>query len=459
MTGLIGSMGIPATTGKYMAEYLAGPETYIVRAIFARMMRIQIVIALLIALVAAGLSLVLAESGFHLVFAVLAVGILPQMVTFIPSQANVARENANANTRAALAGLAVYVAAVTLSLLFGWDLLGIACSVVLSRFVELALKTSSVLGWIRRLPPGNLPSLVKQRMFSFSVQGLLLLLVNVVVWDRSDIVFLRMLQGDTRQIAFFSVAFSLVEKLLLAPQSLGYAIGSSQLAEYGRDPKRLLRMTAAAARYVAICGFPLLIGAAALSKTIVGSIYGAPYLPMYRIFAISALFALPRTLLLPVDTLLRATENQRFLVVWNLVCGALNVAMDLLLIPSHGAVGAALANGCSQAIAALGSCVFVLRKFALELAFSFFAKLLLACMAMAAAVLAVAAAISTPWVTLLAGVLSGAAIFILMVRFLGLLARPDRDRLLHLGRHLPFGLRNAFSGIVMFLAPSQAAGS
>ena len=458
MTGLIGSMGLPATTAKYMAEYLGSPEKHIVRAIFARMIRIQIVLASLIALAGASLSLVLAESGFHIVFAVLAISIMPQMVAFIPSQANVARERANANTRAALAGSAVYVVAVSLTLVFGWDLLGIACSVLLSRSVELLLKIHSVLGWLRRLPVGDLSDPLKTRMFSFSVQGLVLLLLNVIVWDRSDIIFLRIFQSDTRQLAFFSVAFSLVEKLLLVPQSLGFAIGTSQLAEYGRDPKRLLRMTSVAAKYLAICAFPLLIGAASLSQAIVGGIYGVPYLPMSRIFAISALLALPRALLLPVDHLLRATENQKFLVRWNLFCGALNILLDLALIPSSGAVGAAVANGAAQGIAALGSWAFAYRRFALDLAFTFFAKLLLACAVMAAAVLAVATAVPSSWVALLTGIVSGAAIFILIARFLSLLAREDRERLLYLNRYLPAGVRSAYSGLVMFLAPSEAAG-
>jgi O-antigen/teichoic acid export membrane protein len=454
MTGLIGSMGIPATTGKYMAEYLGGPEKHLVRAIFAKTIRIQLMLASLVALAGVALSFLFAEPGFHLIFALLAISVLPQMVAFIPSQANVARERPSANTRASLAGSLAYVVAVTLTLFFGWDLLGIAGSVLLSRSVELVLKTRSVLDWLRQMPAADLPITLKARMFSFSIQGSVLLLINVVVWDRSDILFLRIFQSDTRQLAFFSVAFSLVEKLLLLPQSLGFAIGTSQLAEYGRDPKRLLRMTSSGVKYLAICAFPLLIGAASLSQEIVGNIYGAQYLRMSQVFAISALFALPRALLLPVDNLLRAAENQRFLLGWNLVCAALNVVLDLALIPSQGAAGAAVANGVAQAIAVLGSWVFAYRRFALDIAFAFFGKLALACSVMAAAVILLSNLVPSSWWALLSAIAAGAAIFILMTRFLSLLADDDRQRLLKLDRYLPARFRFVYSGLVSFLAPA-----
>src|SRR5581483_10468856 len=111
--------------------------------------------------------------------------------------------------------------------------------------------------WVRRLPKGHLPAEVRSRMVSFSSYGMVLMLLNALVWDKSDVVFLKALSPDIRQISFFSVAFNLSEKILLIPQTLGHAIGVSLMAQYGRDEKRLLPMVSSAGRYMLLFSVPM----------------------------------------------------------------------------------------------------------------------------------------------------------------------------------------------------------
>ena len=388
--GGLGSLGIPAATSKYMAEYLASGQKNMARAIFSFTLRMQTGLALL--LTATGLVLVftIVDPAYRNIAVLLVATMIPRMVTFIPSAANVGMEDVAINTRAAVTGSGVYVALVVLSLTLHWDLIGIAAAVLVSSCTELSMKLIPVLGWICALPPGELPPHVRTRMISFSRQNLVLMLLNVVVWDRSDIIFLKVLQPDTRQLAFFSVAFSIIEKLFLIPQSFSAGVGVSQLAEYGRDRKRLLRMTTTAAKYVYLCGLPLLAGAAAISGPLIRATYGIQYAPMVSVFQLMALFAIPRIIQLPAYNLLLATENQKALVVWNCVCGAINVLLDVLLIPSHAAVGAAIGNGVAQALASIGIWIYVSRHFSLKLDLAFFLKLTLVSACMAAVVMFIA---------------------------------------------------------------------
>jgi O-antigen/teichoic acid export membrane protein len=450
--GGLGSLGIPAATAKYMAEYLAGGEKGIARAIFFATLRIQTIIASLMmavgwALVVAKVDLPYRNAGLLLV-----ASILPRMIAFIPSQANASAENVAANTRAALAGSLTYVAAVALSLTLGWDLLGIAAGVFLSACVELGAKLIPVMRWITKLPSGELPAVVKRRMIVFSSQNMVLLVLNMVVWDRSDIVFLRILQSDTRQLAFFSVAFSIIEKLLLIPQSFAGGVGVSQFAEYGRDRQRLLRMTATAAKYVFLCGLPLLVGVAAISKPLIGAVYGSQYLPMIRVFQLMALFAIPRTILFPAYNLLLATENQKVLVIWNCVCGVVNVVLDLVLIPLTGAVGAAAANGIAQALASIGVWVFVCRHFSLELDLAFFWRLSVVGLFMAMAELFIVW-FFPGWRAIPIGTGIGLVVLVLGLRFVSILTLEDRQRLLRLAHLVPGRARGWASWLIAFLIP------
>jgi O-antigen/teichoic acid export membrane protein len=450
--GGLGALGIPATTAKYMAEYLAAGHHSVARSIFFFSLRVQTAIALLMMTIGLALVFTKVEPGYRSAAIFLVMTMLPQMVTFIPSQANVAAEDIPANTRAAIAGAFTYVVIALLSLALGWDLLGIAVGVFVSRWVELAGKLVPVLGWMKKVPASELPPIVKKRMISFSRQNLVLLLVNVVIWNRSDLVFLRMFQADTRQLAFFSVAFSMIEKLLLLPQSFAAGVGASQLAEYGRDRQRLLRMTTTAARYLYLGGLPLLTGAAALSGPLVRTLYGAQYLPMVRVFQLMAVLAIPRVILLPAYNLLLATENQKVLVIWNCICGVVNVLLDVILIPSGGAFGAAAANGIAQALASVGIWIFVCRTFSLDLDFAFFRKLSLVCACMALLVGVLAACLSSV-LALTVGLGAGIAVFLLGLRVTSPLKLEDRQRSLHLSDHLPPKIQGPLRKLMIFVLP------
>jgi len=452
--GGLASLGIPATTGKYMAEYLAGGEKGVARTIFFFTLRAQSAVAL--AMTGIGLILVFAfvDPAYRNAAIFLVSAMLVQMLAFIPSMANMGAEKVAANTRGAFAGTVVYVLLVALSLLLGWDLLGIAFAVFVSRLVELAAKLIPVLGWVREVPAAELPAAVKKRMISFSSQNMILLILNVVVWDRSDMVFLRILQSDTRQLAFFSLAFSIIEKLLLVPQTFAAAVGVSQFYEFGRDRQRLLRMTTTAAKYVYLCGLPILAGAAAISAPLIGTLYGPRYLPMVFVFQIMAIFAIPRLVFLPACNLLLATDNQKPLVIWICVCGVANVSLDLTLIPYFRAFGAAAANGITQTLAAVGVWVIVGRCFSVHLDAAFFKRVTAACGAMAGLVLLIVYGLHS-WLAVVAGIAAGITVFVLGLRFASVLAAEDRERLLSLERQLPARIRTVFRKFVMFVAPQR----
>ena len=170
----------------------------------------------------------------------------------------------------------------------------------------------------------------------------------------------------------------------------------SQFSEYGRDRQRLLGMTTTAAKYVYLCGLPMLAGAAAIGGPLIGTLYGPQYLPMARVFQVMAIFAIPRLVILPAYNLLLATENQKPLVIWNCVCGVADVLLDLTLIPFFGAFGAAAANGIAQTLAAVGVWVIVGRRFSIRLDARFFTRLTAVCASMAAIVLLIVSSSCTP---------------------------------------------------------------
>jgi O-antigen/teichoic acid export membrane protein len=456
MSNIVGCLGIPMSTRKYMAEYLARGEHGVARAIFFATLRLQAFVAAGITAIGLVLVFTVSEPSYRVISAFLVGALLPRMTLSIPSQANMARENMRANVPASVLNNLVTLMLVALSLLCGWGLTGVAVGMFLGHCSEFTARIIPTVRWARSLPHGVMPPEVRSRMISFSGYGMVLMLLNAVVWDRSDIVFLKALCSDIRQVSFFSVVFNISEKILLIPQTFAHAIGVSVMAQYGRDEKRLISMVSNAGRYVFLCAAPLLLGAASLSSPLIRLAYGSRYLPSIPIMAVVCVLAIPKSLLLPAQHLLQTTEHQKGLVIWQLICAIMNVSLDLLLIPKHAAMGAALANGATQLIAMLGMWGFAMKLFPLDLRLGSLARILLCGGGMTAAVLLLLQYLHGV-AALVCGVPIGAIVFLLLLRITGALESADMNRLQALEHYVPGRLAGIFHALLSFLVPLKPA--
>ena len=455
VSGLIGSIGVPLTARKYMAEYLGRGEGGIARSVFFATLRVQAATAAVITATGMILVFTVSDPAYRYISAFQMASVLPAMMVGIPSQANMAAENLMANVLGGVVGQGIYIVSVILSLVFGWNLQGIAIGIFVYRSTEVVIRMIPVLRWMKSLPEVPLPSALRRKMWSFSGQGTILVLLNVVVWDRSDIVFLKWLSRDITQISFFSAAFGLTEKVLLLPQTFNSALGASLMAQYGRDSGRLPSMVITAVRYILLFAFPMLLGMAVLSPSIIPIIYGHQYLPAIPVLAVAAVLAIPKSMIQPAQQALQATENQGFLVWWGCICGAVNVALDLLLIPHFAAVGAAWANGLAQTAAAIGIWIRAWQVLRFRPDVGGIVKIVASSLVMAGLVWVISTPLG-PWAGAAVGVPAGAAILFLCFRLTGALSSDDRKRLVYFEKMLPAFTRSAYARFLDFVAPASA---
>jgi O-antigen/teichoic acid export membrane protein len=457
ITSSVGSLGIPLTTFKYMGEFLGGGQKELARAVFFYNLWAQAAIACGLTVIGMVAVFTVADPAFRLVSTLLVLSMVPNMITFVPSQANSAAEDASLNTRGAFVGALVYVVAVAVSLRLGWNLVGIAAGVLVYRTAELAVKTVPVLRSLKSVPRVPLPREIRRRMFSFSGLSTGLMILQIVIWDRSDIIFLKLLQPDIRQLAFFSVCFSVADRLMRVPQTFANALSSSQMAEYGRDKERLFRMTSKASTYILLGALPILIGVACIGGPFVRVMYGSQYLPAIPVFIVVALLSIPKAVLTPAQTLLYSAEDLGFVLKWGCVAAAINVLLDVVLIPSHGALGAAWANGIAQTFAALTIWGRVLVRYPVRIDGPVVLRLAAATLAMAAVVLSIVAMPIDPLMKLSVAVPAGAIVFLVTSRMFAVLQKDDRRRLLQFSALLPTPVGSSFKRLVDFLVPQTRA--
>ena len=457
ITGSVASVGLPLTTLKYMSEFIAKRDEATAHAVFRYALRFQTLIAVGISAIAIAVVLLIGAREYRLISLFLALAIVPQMVTAIPSQANVAAENFGANTRASVASAVVNVVLVAASLLLGFDLLGVAIAVLTYRSVDAAAKLIPIWKTARTVPRIHLPDDLRKRMFRFSSQGTGLMILQLVVWDRSDMIFLKLLQSDTRQLAFFSVAFNLVERLLLIPQPFVGAFGATQMAEHSRDNSHMLRMTGTAVSYTLLIAAPLLAIAAVLSRPVVAVLYGSQYFAVIPVLTLTASFGISKCLKGIGYNVLFCNEDLGFVLKSGLWAGILNVVLDVVLVPHYAAIGAAMANGSAQVLG--GACIWVhaIRRYGVPIDLARIAKIVSSVLLSAAAAYA---AVQTGFSPLLQGLLGtavGLLVYILCVRVFRVLGPADRLRLRTMGRSLPGVMHPTFNSLVGIIASTSVA--
>ena len=348
----LGGLGIPATTRKYMAEFIGMGDRGTARYIYLRTLLLQTGLA---TLATGGLLLWVlrdADAEYKVAAVLLVLSIWPAMVNSISSLANVATEDLSTNMPASVISAFTYFIAITATVVLHWGVVGVGAALLAMRLVDFLVRffptMKRVLAWetTHVHPPG-----LGQRMMSFAWQSMASLAVALIVWGRSEIILLKLLNSDIRQVSFYSVAFTMAEQLLLAATIFGSAASVTIFVQYGRDKSRLPDIAASTLRYIALMSIPLHFIAVSLAVPALLLIYGRQFEGAAMVVALAPLLCMFKAFLSPAQSLLECSERQRYVIAATVLAGIVDISVAWYLIPAHGAVGACIGNGAAQAVA------------------------------------------------------------------------------------------------------------
>jgi len=452
VAGTVGSLGIPAVTRKYMSEYFGRGQMGIARTVFYKTLRLQTYIAALITVSSLALVWFFGDPHYRFISLFMIGSIFPFMVNSIPAGANTALENLRANVPASLVSTGIFVAAVFASLHFGWSLHGIAIGLFAMRTVELVVRIVPAIKRLNIYQAEPLELDLSKRMFLFSGQSLVLLVLGLIVWDRSEMIFLKNFCTDIRQVAFYSVAFNITERLLIFSQVFGTATGATVMAQYGRDSRRTGDLIGTSVRYLALISFPIHLGLAAIAGPVMWIVYGHKYMGAVPALTVAACLGIPKAFLLPIQALLSSWDRQDLIIRWGLIAGLLNIALDLALIPRHGALGAAFANGITQTFSVVALWLVAMRLLKFRVPILPLVKIGLIAASMAIIVRVATTRFSAVPATILAIVL-GIITYLFLVRKTSVLSADDRGRMMHLKNRVPRNMGRIFEATLNWLIP------
>ena len=203
---------------------------------------------------------------------------------------------------------------------------------------------------MRRLPPGDASSsrldLPDIRRYTLVVS--LTAALDYVVWRRTEFYFLAHYSTST-QIALYSIPFAAVTALVRLPDPISRVVAPTVATLSGAGERQRIRVGfGRGMRLLLVASLPLTAGAIAVGPKTLELVYGSDYSGTGTVLRV-LLIPFPLLCLLGLaSAVVMALGKLKFNALTMLFAAALNVGLDIALIPHHGAVGAAVANACAQ---------------------------------------------------------------------------------------------------------------
>jgi len=217
----------------------------------------------------------------------------------------------------------------------------------------LAQGAASMFVYVSGLPRerAHLPAEFERRFSALRRDLSMLAFIDMVVWQRSEVFFLGVFRSSA-DIAMYTLPLALVSGLMLVPGSFGgVLLPRAAVAPANRALSN--QVYAHGMRYLALSTFPLAVGAVLFAEPVITLVLGDAYLAAVRPFQVLAAGSAVTIVASAGSAVLVSEEAVGFMVRWGLVAAALNIGLDLALIPAWGAMGAALANTGAQFFAVL----------------------------------------------------------------------------------------------------------
>ncbi len=160
--------------------------------------------------------------------------------------------------------------------------------------------------------------------------------VCATLYWRIDVLLLARLRGVT-EVGYYTAAYRLLDLAILLPQSLCQAVFPRVAADAALEPKR----RGAVLRLLLLCTAPAAAVVTLLARPLLRLLYGADFTVAAPVLSLLIWTCVPYAWTRYHAGVLVANERQNLDLSINAGLLAANAALNLALIPRHGAMGAA----------------------------------------------------------------------------------------------------------------------
>jgi O-antigen/teichoic acid export membrane protein len=359
----LASIGLPAALTKYVSEYIGKDEIGTAVRVAKRLLLTQLKVASGVAIATA--CFVSFKTPYRGIIGLTAVMIFAQALQQSLGAALIGVQRFD---RLALIGLYVALASVisvaVAALLHAgvmgmlWAALGAMGVGIWFYYHAVAKSLLKLPGSVESMP---LPAGTFRRIRTFSATVSYVLLLDMIVWQRSEVLFLKWF-STLPQIGFYTLAYSVVSRLSDVASTFSNILLPLFSETYGRSGLQEIRpVLVSALRYLQMLMVPICLLGIVVATPLVKLIYGPEFLPVARPLQLLFLGLSFTSVGVVISPLILGTENQRVIAKWGTVVAILNISLDLVLIPKYAALGASIANCTAQIAGVLGGIIYVVR--------------------------------------------------------------------------------------------------
>lgn len=188
----------------------------------------------------------------------------------------------------------------------------------------------------------------------------LIVFLDLILMERSEVFFLNYF-STLEQVAFYSIAFGSVAKIMtLIPGAVSGVLMPRVSMYHGeQNPEAIKQTYFSATRYLSLITLPIIFAGLVLIDLPVKIFYGNEYLQVIPVIQILLISGGLSAIVAAASSVLFGTGGQSFILKLAIVAAAINIVLDILLIPNGGALGAAAANATAQIIGVIAGTFYI----------------------------------------------------------------------------------------------------
>ncbi|MBW2183998.1 MAG: flippase [Deltaproteobacteria bacterium] len=346
---ILAGMGLPNTITKFISELTGSGNKETAQAIYARLLQIQCIVPLFIAIILIVIfypTLSPIKRDYYLI-AFLA--FTPLCISAFFTSAFHGLQNFRITSIVGSVINLIQLLLVVACIVLDVGLKGLLAIPLVSGIFQVLLLIKYIPFKIKspfKIPKDNSSNIIK---YTLSVYWTIIL--SMIVWQKSEVFFLK-IYSTPEDIAFYSIAFN-ISMTMIGLTALFSTVIFPVLSNYygAGDREGIQNVYNKSIKAIVIFYLPICIIVIAIARPIVLLMYSSRYLavsPPLIILMMSTIFSALGMLFANLTLAVNRTDIQ---VKYGTLAAVANIALDFILIPRYGAVGAALANSSVHIIA------------------------------------------------------------------------------------------------------------
>jgi len=356
----LASLGFAVGTTRYTASALAQGDPALAWGIVERMKRQQFIATAVVAAAMMPIILAVAPDAIRWPLALVCLGLFPITLEHIFSHAVYGANRYDLTTQVSTIKMGLHFAGTVIALALGFDIVGIVVGNMVGTTISALLQQRRA----RSIYPDTaapVPPALRHDMRAYLVPLSVVVVLDALVWDRSEVFFLRF-WTSSHDIAFYSLAFGLATKAMIFPEITIGALLPTFSGLHGRGAMDEFRgVYRGALRNVTLVGAPIAAVTTAIAPALVTLLYGEVYRPVAALLSVMMIVAVFASMRKVAWTALRGLGDRRCAVTATSVAAAINIAAAVAFIPAWGTWGAVGANTLAQLVATCWAFVVLAR--------------------------------------------------------------------------------------------------